>query len=77
MKPALRVGIFVATILPALSSFGVAHHFTFLYEVNTSAPGNLELENWVTWRHATGYPSGHVSPLAFATGNSSLLCDPA
>jgi hypothetical protein len=54
MKPALHVGIFVAAILPALSSFGGARHFTFLYEANTSAPGSLELENWVTWQHATG-----------------------
>ncbi|PYL11172.1 MAG: hypothetical protein DMF48_08270, partial [Verrucomicrobia bacterium] len=54
MKPALRVGIFVAAILSALSSFGGARHFTFLYEANTSASGSLELENWVTWRHATG-----------------------
>src|SRR5437763_7321515 len=54
MKPALRVGIFVAAILSALSSFGGARHFTFLYEANTPASGRLELENWVTWRHATG-----------------------
>jgi len=54
MKPALRVGIFVAAILSALSSFGGARHFTFLYEANTPASGSLELENWVTWRHATG-----------------------
>jgi hypothetical protein len=54
MKPALRIGIFVAAILPALSCFGGARHFTFLYEANTSAPGSLELENWVTWQHATG-----------------------
>jgi hypothetical protein len=37
MKPAVRVGIFVAAILPTLSSFGVAHHFTFLYEANNSS----------------------------------------
>jgi len=54
MKSTLRVGIFVAAILSALPSFGGARHFTFLYEANTSAPGSLELENWVTWRHATG-----------------------
>jgi hypothetical protein len=53
MKLTLRVGILVA-ILPALSSFGGARHFTFLYEANTSAQGSLELENWVTWQHATG-----------------------
>jgi hypothetical protein len=53
MKSALRVGILVAAILPALPSFGGARHFTFLYEANTSASGSLELENWVTWQHAT------------------------
>ncbi len=54
MRPALRIGIFVAAILPALSLFGGARHFAFLYEANTSAPDSLELENWVTWQHATG-----------------------
>lgn len=54
MKPSLRVVIFVAVLLPVLPSFGGARHFTFLYEANTSAPGSLELENWVTWRHAAG-----------------------
>jgi hypothetical protein len=54
MKPTLRVVIFVAALLPALPSFGGARHFTFLYEANTSAPGSLELENWVTLRHAAG-----------------------
>jgi hypothetical protein len=54
MRPVLRVGIFVVAVLPALSLFGGARHFTFLYEANTSAPGSLELENSVTWQHATG-----------------------
>jgi hypothetical protein len=54
MKSALRVGIFIIAILPAFSLFGGARHFTFLYEANTSAAGSLELENWVTWQHATG-----------------------
>ena len=54
MKPTLRVVIFVAAFLPVLPAFGGARHFTFLYEANTSAPGSLELENWVTWRHAAG-----------------------
>src|SRR5438094_6621606 len=54
MKPTLRVVIFVAAFLPVLPAFGGARHFTFLYEANTSAPGSLELENWMTWRHATG-----------------------
>jgi hypothetical protein len=54
MKPTLRVVIFVTALVPVLPSFGGARHFTFLYEANTSAPGSLELENWVTWRHAAG-----------------------
>src|SRR5947199_10557073 len=53
MKPALRVGIFVAAILSALSSFGGVRHFTFLYEAPTSASGSLELENWVSWQRIT------------------------
>ena len=63
MRPALRIGIFVAAILPAFSLFAGARHFTFLYEANTSAPGSLELENWVTWRHVTG--SGRFGQVDF------------
>jgi len=33
-----------------VSAFGGARHFTYLYEAPTSAPGSIELENWVTWR---------------------------
>jgi hypothetical protein len=54
MKLALRLSIFVAAILPALSSFGGARHFTFLYEAPTSAPGSVELENTITWARTTG-----------------------
>jgi hypothetical protein len=38
-------------ILPAISGFGGVRRFTFLYEANTSAPGSIELENWVTWKN--------------------------
>jgi len=41
---------FVLSILPMLSAFGGARHFTYLYEAPTSAPGSIELENWVTWQ---------------------------
>src|SRR4030095_7 len=54
MRPALRIAILVAAILPGFSLFGGVRHFTFLYEANTSAPGSLELENWITWQRATG-----------------------
>jgi len=37
----------------ATSSFAGVRHFTFLYEAPTSAPGNVELENTVTWARTT------------------------
>jgi hypothetical protein len=46
--------ILLLSILPTISALGGVRHFTFLYEANTSAPGSLELENWVTWQRATG-----------------------
>jgi hypothetical protein len=52
MKGILRVAILGAAI-SASTCLGGARHFTFLYEAPTSAPGSLELENWVTWKRAT------------------------
>ena len=46
--------ILLLSILPTIPALGGVRHFTFLYEANTSAQGSLELENWVTWRRATG-----------------------
>ena len=64
MKSALCVGIFVAAILPALSSLGGARHFTYLYEAPTSAPGSVELENTITWARTTG-SDAHLDNIAF------------
>ena len=44
----------IALALSAESCLGGVRHFTFLYETTTSAPGSVELENWVTFR--TGDP---------------------
>ena len=44
------LSIFLFTILPAFSAFGGVRHFTYLYEATTSAPGSIELENWLTWQ---------------------------
>lgn len=44
------LSIFLLSILPAFSAFGGVRHFTYLYEAPTSAPGSIELENWLTWR---------------------------
>lgn len=40
-------------MLPAGAALAGARHFTFLYEAPTSAPGSIESENWITWRHVT------------------------
>lgn len=64
MRPALRVGIFVAAILSTLSSFGGARHFTYLYEAPTSAPGSVELENTITWARTNG-SDAHLDDIAF------------
>src|SRR5207237_3861155 len=47
------LSIFFLSILPAVSCFSSARHFTFVYETTTSAPGSVEFENWVTWRRTT------------------------
>jgi len=42
-----------------VSAFGGVRHFTYLYEAPTSAPGSIELENWVGVAdkfQVTGYP---------------------
>ncbi len=55
MKPRMpRSGlVFALSILLAVSAPGGVRRFAFLYEANTSAPGSLELENWITWKRVT------------------------
>jgi hypothetical protein len=36
-------------ILPATAALAGARHFGYVYEAVTSAPGSLDVENWVTW----------------------------
>src|SRR6266542_6184476 len=55
--------ILFLSMLPATTALAGARHFTFLYEANTSAQGSLEMENWVTWQHATG--SGRFDQVDF------------
>src|SRR5205807_8493038 len=38
------------SILPAVSSFADPRHFTYIYEATIEEPGEVELENWVTWQ---------------------------
>jgi len=37
--------------------YATERHFTYTYEVTTAAPGELELENWVTWQFHHGRES--------------------
>ncbi len=46
--------VLMLSILPAVSAFAGARHFTYLYEAPTSAPGSVELENTITWSRTTG-----------------------
>jgi hypothetical protein len=34
----------------ALPAFAGSRRFTYVYEVTTSPPGDVEIENWITWR---------------------------
>lgn len=37
----------------ATSALAGVRHFTFLYEAPTSAPGSVEMENWITWKRGS------------------------
>jgi len=34
----------------ALPAFAGSRRFTYVYEVTTSPPGDVEIENWITWK---------------------------
>ena len=53
MKKLTLSSLFLA--LPAMCAFAGVRHFTFLYEVPTSPPGSIELENTFTWKHGSGW----------------------
>jgi hypothetical protein len=46
---ALILSLLIA-ILPAAPAFAGSRRFTYVYEVTTSPPGDVEIENWVTWK---------------------------
>ena len=46
--------------LPVFSACGDARRFTYSYEATTAAPGDFELENWLTWQtHPGDHPGFH------------------
>lgn len=36
-----------------MCAFAGVRHFDFLYEAPTSAPGSVEMENWITWKRGS------------------------
>jgi len=45
----LIVAILLLIIWPTTAVHAGARHFTYIYEAVTSAPGSVDVENWVTW----------------------------
>ena len=52
----LTVPILLLAIWPATAALAGARHFTYVYEAVTSAPGSLDVENWVTWSRTNNPP---------------------
>lgn len=42
--------IMALAALPPTATFAGSRRFTYVYEVTTSPPGDVEIENWVTWK---------------------------
>ena len=53
---ALTLSLLIA-VLVAAPVFAGSRRFTYVYEVTTSPPGDVEIENWVTWKTRT--PDDH------------------
>ncbi len=48
-KNAIAVSLLIA-LLGASSALAGSRRFTYVYEATTSPPGDVEIENWVTWK---------------------------
>ena len=53
---ALTLPLLIA-VLAAAPALAGARRFTYVYEVTTSPPGDVEIENWITW--TTRKPDDH------------------
>jgi hypothetical protein len=45
----LVLAILLLIMWPTTAAHAGARHFTYIYEAVTSAPGSMDMENWVTW----------------------------
>lgn len=57
MKAIARTLSLLIAFLLAVPAFAGSRRFTYVYEVTTSPPGDVEVENWVTWK--TRKPDDH------------------
>lgn len=57
MRKTTLILVLLIGTLSATPAFGGARRFTYVYEVTTSPPGDIEFENWVTWK--THKPDDH------------------
>jgi hypothetical protein len=48
----------ILSFLLAVPAFAGSRRFTYVYEVTTSPPGDVEIENWITWK--TRKPDDHA-----------------
>jgi hypothetical protein len=53
----MRALALILSLLVAIPAFAGSRRFTYVYEVTTSPPGDVEIENWVTWK--TRRPDDH------------------
>ncbi len=51
-------GFLFIALLGASTAFAGSRRFTYVYEATTSPPGDVEIENWVTWK--THKPDDHA-----------------
>jgi hypothetical protein len=56
-KPAVILLLIFCTVAVSAAVAG-SRRFTYVYEVTTSPPGDVEIENWVTWKTRKGADHG-------------------
>ena len=46
----MRAIALILSLLLAVPAFAGSRRFTYVYEVTTAPPGDVEIENWLTWK---------------------------
>jgi hypothetical protein len=53
-KLSVVIAILASFLIPQLNAVAGERRFTFVYESTTAAQGEIEIENWVTWKSKRG-----------------------